>query len=230
MRTRTGHSAPPSLLRYYADTWGDVILSAGADRSLRIVSQFRDSHNRELSQGIKHKLKNNLPNVSKHAPAPPPEAKLPQIIAIDNDSIRARKLDAVVTCHKDSHHAYSWSMSRGALGTFKLPAIHISDADLEKSSGLPVSFSSGMSLTLQLLLNQLTKASSNSKASLSLYDILRDISPATVSRIHAISCCLCCGGRYAVIGNSIGWCEVYNMESGRHEGTLRNNESLHKVW
>ena len=49
LKQRSGHSAPPTYIRYYAN--GFQILSAGADRSLRNFSTIKDSQSFELSQG-----------------------------------------------------------------------------------------------------------------------------------------------------------------------------------
>lgn len=51
LRQRSGHHAPPHLIRYYGDD-GKSILSAGADRALRYTSVVRDSRGYELSQGM----------------------------------------------------------------------------------------------------------------------------------------------------------------------------------
>lgn len=51
LRQRSGHHAPPHLIRYYGED-GKSILSAGADRALRYTSVVRDSRGYELSQGV----------------------------------------------------------------------------------------------------------------------------------------------------------------------------------
>ena len=50
LRSRAGHSAPPTQIRFYSTT--DNILSSSAqERSLRLFSVTRDERNREISQG-----------------------------------------------------------------------------------------------------------------------------------------------------------------------------------
>lgn len=51
LKLRSGHSAPPTCIRYYGDD-GKQILTAGRDRALRYTSVVRDSRSFELSQGI----------------------------------------------------------------------------------------------------------------------------------------------------------------------------------
>ncbi|KAJ0049625.1 hypothetical protein Pint_16795 [Pistacia integerrima] len=48
LRFRSGHSAPPLCIRYYAN--GRHILSAGQDRAFRLFSVIQDQQSRELSQ------------------------------------------------------------------------------------------------------------------------------------------------------------------------------------
>ncbi|XVE99653.1 hypothetical protein REPUB_Repub03eG0218200 [Reevesia pubescens] len=49
LRFRSGHSAPPFCIRFYAN--GRHILSAGQDRAFRLFSVIQDQQSRELSQG-----------------------------------------------------------------------------------------------------------------------------------------------------------------------------------
>ena len=50
LKFRSGHHAPPHLIRYYGDD-GKQLLTASRDRSLRCTSVVRDSRSFELSQG-----------------------------------------------------------------------------------------------------------------------------------------------------------------------------------
>lgn len=49
-KSRSGHFAPPSKIRYYGED-GKLIISAGRDHSLRGFSTIRDEQNFEFSQG-----------------------------------------------------------------------------------------------------------------------------------------------------------------------------------
>lgn len=57
LKSRSGHHAPPCMIRYYGATsdvfggGGKWILSAGRDRHLRLFSTVKDAFNVELSQG-----------------------------------------------------------------------------------------------------------------------------------------------------------------------------------
>ena len=50
LRERSGHRAPPSIVRFYGAT-AENILSAGHDRSVRMFSAIKDERSKELSQG-----------------------------------------------------------------------------------------------------------------------------------------------------------------------------------
>jgi len=50
LKFRSGHHAPPHLIRYYGDD-GKQLLTSSRDRSLRCTSVVRDSRSFELSQG-----------------------------------------------------------------------------------------------------------------------------------------------------------------------------------
>lgn len=49
LRSRSGHSAPPTKIRYYGN--GQQLLSCGTDRSFRRFSTIQEHQSRELSQG-----------------------------------------------------------------------------------------------------------------------------------------------------------------------------------
>jgi U3 small nucleolar RNA-associated protein 21 len=51
LKFRTGHHAPPHLIRYYGGD-GKQLLTASRDRSLRCTSVVRDSRSFEMSQGL----------------------------------------------------------------------------------------------------------------------------------------------------------------------------------
>src|SRR5712672_4415726 len=50
LKFRSGHQAPPHLIRYYGED-GKQLLTASRDRCLRYTSVVRDSRSFELSQG-----------------------------------------------------------------------------------------------------------------------------------------------------------------------------------
>lgn len=87
LRSREGHAAPPTLLRFYGDG-GTRVLSAGGpgDRSLRLFSCVRDAASKELSQ-----RRGNKRGVSSRAAAlgvGEEELRLPRVVSMDASQVR----------------------------------------------------------------------------------------------------------------------------------------------
>ncbi|GAB2278180.1 hypothetical protein Dimus_012874 [Dionaea muscipula] len=107
LRFRSGHSAPPLCIRFYAN--GRHILSAGQDRAFRLFSVIQDQQSRELSQRHVSKRAKKL-KISEG------EIKLKPVIAFDCAEIRERDWCNVVTCHMDTAQAYVWRLQNFVLG------------------------------------------------------------------------------------------------------------------
>lgn len=107
LRFRSGHSAPPLCIRFYAN--GRHILSAGQDRAFRLFSVIQDQQSRELSQ--RHVSKRAKKLKIKEA-----EIKLKPVIAFDVAEIRERDWCNVVTCHMDTARAYVWRLQNFVIG------------------------------------------------------------------------------------------------------------------
>ncbi|VFR02322.1 unnamed protein product [Cuscuta campestris] len=107
LRFRSGHSAPPSCIKYYAN--GRHILSAGQDRAFRLFSVVQDQQSRELSQ-------KNVSKRAKKLKLKEEDIKLKPVIAFDVAEIRERDWCNVVTCHMDTAKAYVWRLQNFVLG------------------------------------------------------------------------------------------------------------------
>lgn len=107
LRFRSGHSAPPLCIKFYAN--GRHILSAGQDRAFRLFSVVQDQQSRELSQRHVSKRAKKL-KLKKE------EIKLKPVIAFDVAEIRERDWCNVVTCHMDTPRAYVWRLQNFVLG------------------------------------------------------------------------------------------------------------------
>ncbi|KAK9293293.1 hypothetical protein L1049_021285 [Liquidambar formosana] len=107
LRFRSGHSAPPLCIRFYAN--GRHILSAGQDRAFRLFSVIQDQQSRELSQ--RHVSKR-----AKKLRVKEEEIKLKPVISFDCAEIRERDWCNVVTCHMDTSQAYVWRLQNFVLG------------------------------------------------------------------------------------------------------------------
>ncbi|XP_027924771.1 WD repeat-containing protein 36 isoform X1 [Vigna unguiculata] len=107
LRFRSGHSAPPLCIKFYAN--GRHILSAGQDRAFRLFSVVQDQQSRELSQ--RHVSKR-----AKKLKLKEEEIKLKPVIAFDCAEIRERDWCNVITCHMDTAKAYVWRLQNFVLG------------------------------------------------------------------------------------------------------------------
>lgn len=107
LKFRSGHSAPPAVVRYYAD--GRRLLSAGQDRAFRVFSTIQDQQSRELSQ--KHVAKR-----AKRLRVEETELKLARIVALDACEVRERDWANVITAHEGDCAAYVWRLQHFTLG------------------------------------------------------------------------------------------------------------------
>ncbi|KIL69996.1 hypothetical protein M378DRAFT_184349 [Amanita muscaria Koide BX008] len=108
LKFRSGHHAPPHLIRYYGDD-GKQLLTASRDRSLRCTSVVRDSRSFEFSQGSLAKKATSLS-------IPVASLKFPPITSISYSSVRAKDWDDIITAHSDETFARTWSMLNKRLG------------------------------------------------------------------------------------------------------------------
>ncbi|KAJ7685354.1 Utp21 specific WD40 associated putative domain-containing protein [Mycena polygramma] len=112
LKSRTGHHAPPHIIRYYGDD-GKQLLTASRDRSLRCTSVVRDSRSFELSQGSLAKKATTLS-------IPLASLKFPPITSISYSSSRAKDWDDILTGHTDETFARTWTMQNKKLGKHSL--------------------------------------------------------------------------------------------------------------
>ncbi|KIM28873.1 hypothetical protein M408DRAFT_329296 [Serendipita vermifera MAFF 305830] len=108
LKFRSGHHAPPHLIRYYGED-GKQLLTAASDRSLRCTSIVRDSRSFELSQG----------SISKKATSssiPLASLKFPSVTALSFSDARSKDWDDVLTGHENESVARTWSVPNKRLG------------------------------------------------------------------------------------------------------------------
>ena len=120
LRSRSGHSAPPTRVSFHADALlagggpaGQAyLLSGGADRTVRQASVWSAQQDAEFSQKREEKKH------SMHAGEE--ERRLPPLVDLVSSQARERDWANVLTCHADSPHAYTWDTTRKALGQHTL--------------------------------------------------------------------------------------------------------------
>ncbi|CEP16590.1 hypothetical protein [Parasitella parasitica] len=111
-KSRSGHHAPPSKLKYYGEEL-KTILSAGRDHSLRSFSTVRDAQNFEFSQG-------HLARKAKKHGVSMDDLKLPQIIDFDVNDAKVKEWDNIITCHGNDNACRTWSSKTKKLGAHTL--------------------------------------------------------------------------------------------------------------
>ncbi|KAI5478393.1 WD repeat protein, U3 small nucleolar RNA-associated protein 21 [Pseudohyphozyma bogoriensis] len=114
LKQRSGHHAPPHLVRYYGDD-GKSLLTAGADRALRYTSVVRDSRGYELSQG-------SIARKANHLGVKPSSLKLPVITSLSYSNSRSKDWDDVVTISDGEALGRSWSVEGKRVGKWTLKA------------------------------------------------------------------------------------------------------------
>eukprot|EP00727_Mastigamoeba_balamuthi_P010873 m51a1_g6408 putative uncharacterized wd repeat-containing (1997) ;mRNA; f:252935-263037 len=113
LRSRAGHRCPPSKVRFYGEE-GDVLLSAGNDRSFRFFCALRDQISGEISQ--KKLLSKRAKKLTKEAE----QLKLPNIVDIAGWPARDRDWDSILTAHSGSPSARTWSFQNRVIGKHEL--------------------------------------------------------------------------------------------------------------
>lgn len=112
LRGRSGHSKTPNLIRFYGEN-GEAILSAGLDKSFRLVSMIKDSQSNELSQG-------SISKIARRIQVKAEDIKLDPIIAFDSFMTKDLKWDNVVSAHQKSHVAHTWRADHKKIGSHEL--------------------------------------------------------------------------------------------------------------
>ena len=117
LRSRCGHHAPPTKVRYYSDD-GRSLLSSGQDRTLRSFNILADSQTVELSQG-------SVVKKSKQLKIKAIELKLPTVTDFAAEHARERDWDNIVTCHQREVGVRTWTYQSKRIGkhTLKHPAV-----------------------------------------------------------------------------------------------------------
>ena len=129
LRYRSGHAAPPTIVRHYADS--TRLLSGGQDRAFRYFSTVQDAQSREMSQG-------HVVRRAKKLKVSEQELKLGRITALDACDVRERDWSNVITAHEQDAVAYVWRIQRFARGEFAL-APPTGSARGSENQALPVS-------------------------------------------------------------------------------------------
>jgi U3 small nucleolar RNA-associated protein 21 len=108
LKSRTGHSAPPTALHTHSAKW---LLSSAAG-SLRAQSLFNDSQSFEFSQTALMEGYQKQAAGQGYA-----AANIADVVAIGSSSTRQEEWDAVITASRGERGARSWSWKRRTVGS-----------------------------------------------------------------------------------------------------------------
>jgi len=202
LRSRNGHSAPPTRVRYYNQ---HSLLSAGQDRSFRIFSTIQDQQSREMSQG-------HLEKKAKALSSKAEDLKLNPVIDFASASLREKDWCNVLTCHQDDNRAYTWRYKNAVLGKHVLrpPALDYAAAHLAamgedgpridpfkkvpgRLPGQVVDYEHKIRKKGALLEHEVTKAK---------------------------AVCMSGCGNFGIVGYACGRIDKFNMQSGAHRGSF----------
>ncbi|XP_061886890.1 WD repeat-containing protein 36 [Entelurus aequoreus] len=115
LRSRQGHSAPPSFIRHHGNS-GKDILSAGQDGTLQSFSTVHERFNKNLGHGSinKKKEQKKKKNLSYEA------LRLPAITAFSSATARQSDWDGIVACHRGCLATTTWNYRRCTMGAHHL--------------------------------------------------------------------------------------------------------------
>ncbi|KAL1498469.1 hypothetical protein AB1Y20_013794 [Prymnesium parvum] len=116
LRERSGHSAPPTCVRFHHDgvsvgggpAGQAYLISGGTDRTLRLSSIWSAQQDVELSQRREERKRPQLEMSSL-------ERRLPAVVQISSSQVRERDWANCLTAHAGCSAAYCWDTTKKAL-------------------------------------------------------------------------------------------------------------------
>lgn len=218
LRSREGHRLPPTLVRFCGYD-GSMMVSAGLDRELRMVSIVREARNRSFAQkdlearGRKARKRRRVEaGMEKGDQRIDLAKRLPPILSIACSNLRQRDEDFanIVTVHAGLKEAYTWRMQNGATHSHVL----VPPDGPEK---------------YQLAFRRGTKPLDGNKKK----------KKGAMKKLKVEERCATCVvlspcGNYAIVGNQDGRIHSYNLQSGLHQGVygdalLKENVQMKKI-
>lgn len=112
LRSREGHSAPPTRVRYHGEEKGKFLLSGGLDRAVRATNIVADRQAREMSQ--RHALKKR-----KVAHGADEIERLTPMRGVAVSQRTSGRWANVITCHVDDSNAYTWQSNKKVISEHK---------------------------------------------------------------------------------------------------------------
>jgi U3 small nucleolar RNA-associated protein 21 len=111
LRSRTGHSAPPTRLSVHSAKW----LLSTADGSLRAQSLFNDSQSFEFSQSALMEGHHKQAAGQGYS-----VGRIGDVVAVGSSTIRENEWDSIITASRGERGARTWSWKRKVVGSHLL--------------------------------------------------------------------------------------------------------------
>lgn len=204
LRSREGHRLPPTRVRFCGQD-SKMMVSAGLDREVRLVSAVRDARNRSFAQADlsksgarSKKRRRTAAGIEKGAQQADLLTRLPPVVAISTNNARRRDKDFanVVTVHAGRDEAYTWRLESGAVHE------HVLKPPSHGPTSLALAFKRG------------TKKTPSKKNAAAAQEKPERRSATCV----IMSPC----GNFAIVGSVDGRVHSYNLQSGRHLGAFED--------
>lgn len=125
LRSRGGHSAPPTSIMFPQEKKSHFILSASRDRSLWSFSLRKDAQSHELSQRPPKNVE------GKRQGGPSIRERFPEVVSMASSTFREGEWDNMVTCHTGETFARTWDTKNKRVGHHNLATI---DGGLAKTA------------------------------------------------------------------------------------------------
>ncbi|KAK6201040.1 Utp21 specific WD40 associated putative domain-containing protein [Scheffersomyces amazonensis] len=109
LRSRGGHSSPPTAIEFPNENKSHFIYSASRDKSFWTFSLRKDAQAQEFSQRVKSKQS--------------VRDKFPEIVAISSSQAREGDWENIITAHKDETFARTWDSRSKRIGRHNLNTI-----------------------------------------------------------------------------------------------------------
>ena len=113
LRQRSGHSLPPTRIRFH-DQRGQHVLSSGADSRLMSFSTVHDSHNKSLGRASFNKAETRRVGLrlDKHM--------MPAVVEFASSEAKQSDWDSVICVHENLRSVTTWDYVKGTMGKHRL--------------------------------------------------------------------------------------------------------------
>lgn len=214
LRSRGGHSRPPNKISF-TDEEAHFMLSASQDQSLWSFSLRKDSQSHEFSQRTASKNSKKTHSNMRE--------KFAEITALSYEADKQKRWDNIITAHKNSSFARTWSGDRGIVGGHQLKTADgqlVKSVTISKCGNFALVGSSGGSIAVYNLQSGILRRKISKAHSKAVTGIVVD----TLNR-NIFSCSL--DGKLAVHDFRTGkLINVLNLESSATEMRLHHGSGL----